>query len=122
MGTNYYTYNTEKVDLHIGKSSMGWYFALKIYPRISINSLEDWIRYIHVNNYLVMDEYGSKVELKKLINLIINRGIVKYNRKPDFNGINHCTTGINNLSKPNLDFGCVGYGPGPWSLHTGEFS
>ena len=28
--------------LHIGKSSVGWHFALCIYPLIGINSLDDW--------------------------------------------------------------------------------
>jgi hypothetical protein len=51
MGTNYYLEidnvcshcGRGDTELHIGKSSAGWVFFLRIYPDEGINSLEDWL-------------------------------------------------------------------------------
>ena len=48
MSTNYYLFENyceqckRSDELHIGKSSVGWYFSLCVYPERKINSLDDW--------------------------------------------------------------------------------
>lgn len=75
MGTNYYM----RVDccdkcgrgsenIHIGKSSMGWPFAVHIIPEEGINSWGDWLK--KLNGQRIYDEYGTEVSLETLDEIV----------------------------------------------------
>ena len=80
MGTNYYA----KIDecghcgrgqeaLHIGKSSAGWAFSLRVHPELSINDWSDWK--IFLIGKAITDEYGSRVSFSDLEDTVIRRKI-----------------------------------------------
>ncbi len=82
MGTNYYIEaevscedcgHKEDEDLHIGKSSVGWAFALRIYPDKGISSLDDWIAELRRNDGWIINEYGDKVPYEKMLACITDR-------------------------------------------------
>lgn len=80
MGTNYYLetdiceccYRCDE-RLHIGKSSVGWVFSLRIYPEKRINNLEDWKLNKIANNERIVDEYGREISSKEMLEIITNR-------------------------------------------------
>ena len=71
MGTNYYLHEPptnkcehcgrqdEKEPLHIGKSSVGWVFALHIIPEMGIEDLEDWIPLFNSGASMTMEYWDS---------------------------------------------------------------
>lgn len=78
MGTNYYLYGRppcsacgrEYDRMHIGKSSMGWYFALHVIPEAGIVCLADWEARWARDGAYIEDEYGERVtpiEMRKTI-------------------------------------------------------
>lgn len=95
MGTNYYLKSVRcehcgrgSEDLHIGKSSGGWTFALRIYPAdgdgepnwrardfdadiVKIESLDDW-RPLFAK-YGIIDEYGRDVTVDDMLSTITER-------------------------------------------------
>jgi len=75
MGTNYYAEinDEDQTELHIGKSSSGWAFNLRQHPVIDINSFYDWLRILSQNNVVIRDEYGMQLEMKEMVNKIMNR-------------------------------------------------
>ncbi len=79
MSTNYYLQaqdpcphcKREYETLHIGKSSAGWMFALRIYPELNIMELVDWER--EWENKVIVDEYGSVISKEQILNTITKR-------------------------------------------------
>jgi hypothetical protein len=92
MGTNYYLRTTpcptcghSPNDLHIGKSSVGWYFALRVYPDVDgcdaerlkpfdvkqIRELDDWRPLFE--KFPVFDEYEHPVTVEDLLKEITER-------------------------------------------------
>ena len=78
MSTNYYVhYDTcEHCDyrrdrLHIGKSSAGWCFRLRIHTRLGIYGLNDWVSYWQGKT--IVNEYGHTVTSQTMYNLIAGR-------------------------------------------------
>ena len=81
MGTNYYLYirsnhcehcgRVDEEKLHIGKSSAGWVFALKLYPDRGIDSLDDWRKKLHEG--IIRDNYGNMITLEAMIQCITDR-------------------------------------------------
>ena len=144
MGTNYYLHQRtqlpepdDEIVLHIGKSSAGWCFSLRVVPDRGLNTLDDWIDLIdhRVNAQLgeVRDEYGESVSVDDLLDVITKRGkakSVKETFKPgwgyatieEFFERNNAEPGPNNLIRHKLGRYCVGHGPGTWDLIPGEFS
>lgn len=68
VGTNYYL--DLKVcehcgrggdRIHIGKSSVGWVFALHVYPDRGIRDLEDYLPLFEAEGSKITDEYGKPV-------------------------------------------------------------
>jgi hypothetical protein len=143
MGTNYYLYERgdllerlqrddplEPIELHIGKSSGGWCFALRVYPELGINSLTDWYHRMRRNNNVIKDEYGSEWTIDELLREITDR---KW-RKRTFHPTDRCPTeeamlqfnsavyGPNNLLRAKIGGHCIGHGPGTWDLIEGDFS
>lgn len=83
MGTNYYfTVKRDvcsccgrfdkELDIHIGKSSAGWAFSLRVHPHLGINSLEDWKKLFckHLDESYIHDEYGNECSLVEITNKI----------------------------------------------------
>lgn len=112
MGTNYYLHGKEcpccgraSEPLHIGKSSAGWHFSLHIIPEKQINSLEDWKTLWESDEYHIENEYGERIEVDKMIDLITNRkGRLPHESKPygyrsweDFHRQNYSEDGLNGL-------------------------
>ena len=102
MSMNYYVHhNGEK--LHLGKSSVGWAFALRIYPERGINRLEDWMLFIAKRRRAVIcDENGDQIWPINMIEIITERD-------PDWK---HATPGVGT---------CVANGGGTWDLCEGDF-
>ena len=66
---------TEETHLHIGKSSIGWFFNLCIYPKLGINELEDWEKLFRdTENFKIIDEDGETVDPDWLLENITDRG------------------------------------------------
>lgn len=93
MGTNYYLRqracsqcgHASNDQLHIGKSSAGWNFGLRIYPKVNgepdfqverwgvdaICELADWL--VLFDCYPIFDEYGDAVSADDMVANIANR-------------------------------------------------
>lgn len=111
MGTNFYWISgkqpckecgrvADDAEMHIGKSSAGWAFALRIHPDKGIKNLYDWIRIFAKGDGYIKDEYGKEVATRDMLNNIMNRSHPM--------GLNYSRT---NNSKE-----------GTWDYHEGEFS
>jgi hypothetical protein len=121
MGTNYYLETNicphcgRFEELHIGKSSAGWCFALHVYPNKGITTLADWIPLFATES--IRDEYGGKVSPTKLIDIITDRswpGPIE----PDSDTV----PGPNNLLRHKLGSFCIGHGAGTYDYCIGDFS
>lgn len=140
MGTNYYLY--ERGDLlervkdgsekerHIGKSSGGWCFALRVYPAENINSLTDWYRRFKRNKSIIKDEYGYEISIDEMLRIITERSrpprvFYPTERCPTEESmlrLNNAVYGPNNLLRSKIGEHCSGHGPGTWDLMPGNFS
>ena len=136
MGTNYYwrerepcpTCGREYEDVHIGKSSAGWCFALHVYPDQGINDLPDWLG--RLDKGRIVDEYGREVSEEALAQIITCRtcgplGHVPtgYTNWKHFHSCNGSEVGPHNLLRSRIDGRrCIGHGMGTWDLFEGEFS
>lgn len=115
MGTNYYhvqnakpececckrPFETEKV--HIGKSSVGWVFALHVIPEKGIVSLADWaLLWLDRDSY-IEDEYHARLTPQEMLSRIVGRGA--------------------GLQRTPIDGKhCIGHGAGTYDLIVSEFS
>jgi hypothetical protein len=140
MGTNYYLHECGNLIerlardgplvRHIGKSSGGWCFALRVYPDDGINSLTDWYHLLRRDNNVIKDEYDHEVSLEDLIEIITNRhwaprtffATDRYPTEQAMLDFNHAVYGPNNLLRCKIGDYCIGHGPGTWDLMAGEFS
>lgn len=74
MSTNYYWHETKSSEpLHIGASSAGWNFQLKVYPKLNINYLDDWIKLFVQPDSYITNEYGGILFPSEMLEVIINR-------------------------------------------------
>lgn len=125
MGTNYYLHRgkeerckhcnsvtKEEKVLHIGKSSAGWRFSLRVYPTstgMHPLNLDDWKRLFNLPDTVIRDEYGRVISKEDMLNKIVNRN-------PD---------GTRDLEFHPMGGPmdrCIGYGQdGTYDLMTGEF-
>lgn len=147
MGTNYYLSlkntlpGSDHVDeLHIGKSSTGWCFALHIIPERTIHDLQDWVDIIEAcaGDAEIRDEYGDVLTLDELLKVITQRsrelsveesfnvgrrvGLYKNDTFEQFLQKNHAQPGPNNLLRHKIGQWCVKHGHGTWDCLPGEFS
>lgn len=147
MGTNYYITTGRKIKccecpncngtkdeiLHVGKSSGGWCFALRVYPELGINTLKDWD--ILLKNGQIKDEYGKDVSYTKMISEITERSFHKRDLSQYHYGVypqniswqnflnkNHAIEGPNNLLRAKISEYCIGHGEGTWDYFVGDFS
>jgi hypothetical protein len=81
MGTNYDWLEAcphcggrlEGLRLHIGKSSAGWCFSLRVHPDRGIHSLEDWKKRWESGGEIV-DEYNRLSTVPEMLRTILDRG------------------------------------------------
>ena len=137
MGTNYYLHvdpcrcckRPDRI-LHIGKSSYGWHFQLRVYPSENINDLSDWKPLF--DKWPIFDEEGNSVSGTYMFSLITDR---KNEARPatkegcdsrnkfwkQIDGLDYVAIGMNGLYK-QINGQVVGHGEGPWDYVDGEFS
>lgn len=153
MGTNYYVESvveccpTCKRPLpdangevpeprHLGKSSAGWCFSLRVYPDEGINTLEDWIRWWQGKT--IRNEYGAVITEDEMLCCIMLRGEAgaKFKETPHesylswdhFHKENESEFGPRGMlrhrvhSAQRYSAGCIGHGAGTWDYIVGEFS
>jgi hypothetical protein len=144
MGTNYYIHKNccphcQRGDdrVHIGKSSAGWCFSLRVYD--DIKSLEDWKVEFAKEGVVIRDEYGDQVTSADMVSRITERassrklgvntdpypeGLIggHYATWGDFYRANEAEPGPNNLLRHKIGRFCVGHGEGTWDLFEREFS
>ena len=115
MGTNYF-YSPRPPcaecgrhfdELHIGKSSGGWCFALHVIPDEGINSLDDWKARFALPGSSIQNEYGDVTTVEEMLSIITERE--RQGRLP----LRH---------DPVDGRHCIGHGEGTWDLIAGEFS
>lgn len=139
MSTNYYVeFNGEK--LHVGKSSVGWHFAVRVYPDKQINNLNDWLELLVDIRHSLTDEYDQQVSFTDLVMTITDRcniypaqesiasmvGFGLYESVQHFLDVNQAEIGVNGLLRSRIENfahgGCVGHGKGTWDYFVGDFS
>lgn len=89
--------------LHIGKSSVGWAFQLRIYPEQNINNLEDWVK-LWCKSGQIFNEYGESVNITDMLSTIMAR------------------PAIAGQAIKHAESSGVECGPGTWDLVSYEFS
>lgn len=146
MGTNFYLRALPKCEhcgrgpdlgLHIGKSSAGWCFGLRVYPLGAqhrceeelralgvehISSLEDWTPLILKHG--AVNEYGEDIVGEEMLRWITERG---FPRPDDIDAERWArdaggVPGPNGLIRRRVDRHCVAHGPGTWDLIASDFS
>lgn len=130
MGTNYYLKQNTcphcgrgDEPLHIGKSSAGWCFSLRVHPEERLLNLGDWIQRWNQPHAKIENEYGDLIPPDEMLDRITNRGWEgKELNEPGWYRANHAEPGPNGLSRHALGGSCVGHGEGTWDLIKGEFS
>lgn len=141
MGTNYYLelnkckYCGKSQEIkHIGESSLGWCFALHVYPEDDINDLDDWINLLESKDdvySIIKNEYDEIIDFGVMLSIIKVRqgnkwedsktGLL-YKTKEQFHKMNNSMDGPNNLMRRKIDGTyCIGHGQGTWDLVTGDF-
>lgn len=112
MGTNYH-WITDVCEhckrgsepLHIGKSSAGWAFSLRVYPDRSLVSLNDWIILWLSQKGEIRSDYGKIISLGEMLVLIMCRSHPR--------GLSHATAD---------NYRRVQRGEGTWDYCDYEFS
>jgi hypothetical protein len=147
MSTNYYLKERNPVNpsedcnkIHLGKSSMGWTFALHVRPEEGINSLRDLVYYISEkrSEYAceIVDEYGTVINLRQFLHVVTNRQnaarilnnwsdfeLHGYGSEEHFHRVNFSERGPSGLLRRRIDFErVVGHGEGTWDYVVGEFN
>jgi hypothetical protein len=141
MGTNYYLHENvcdhcgrSDEKMHIGKSSGGWCFSLRVYPDIGIFDWSDWLEALRKPGAIIKNEYWEVVTLEQMVSIVTDRANSqpmtderarlhgRYSSAADFHAKNHSEMGPNNLLRHRRSDFCVGHGAGTWDLMSGEFS
>lgn len=134
MSTNYYVKTVEKSAcrccghcepsqlLHIGKSSMGWAFALHVTDEIK--SLEDWKKIFKTKGNIILDEYNRVITIEDMLDVITIRKAASQASKMNAEELrrNYAQYDRNGLLRSVIDNDRIlGHGD-TWDLTTGEFS
>jgi hypothetical protein len=139
MGTNYYWHEKDECACcgrpyepkHIGKSSSGWVFALRVYPEDGINDVDDWETRWKTPGSKIVDEYGQKLDAADMMITIMARARPeRWDEQPSmysdwetFHRINHSEKGPAGLLRHQIDGRhCIRHGAGTWDCMAGEFS
>jgi len=137
MGTNYYMIQNTcehcgrgESKKHIGKSSGGWCFSLRVYPEDDIDNLDDWKKLFHADGITFKDEYGDIKTECEVLSIIEDRSSEDcFDKKPygydswgSFHALNGSEEGPNGLLRHRITGGhCVGHGDGTFDYICGEF-
>ena len=131
MGTNYYVRPhplwmfepAEDQLLHLGKSSAGWCFLLRVYPERVINDLPDWIPILRGSEYKspaeIYDEYGTRVMYNDMMEIITRRSGYQTGNIKEYP--NHVCLGPNGLLR-YAECSGIRHGAGTWDCIDLEFS
>jgi hypothetical protein len=140
MGTNYYLHQKPDCEccgrayepLHIGKSSVGWVFALHVIPEDGIRTLDDWRRLWSAPGSYIRDEYGNRLPPDEMLRRITERQNPRgwddgprwacYGSETESHEVNHSQRGPNGLLRRGIGRYCIGHGDGTWDYMVGEFS
>lgn len=137
MGTNYYFKNNCcptcgrcEEEIHIGKSSGGWCFALHVYPERGINDLSEWKALFYQPTASIQDEYRHPVSADEMVRVITERTGRGEAGQPfgyadwkSFYRQNYAERGPNGLLRHRADHArCIRQGEGTWDCMTGDFS
>ena len=130
MGTNYYLHTgaacphcgRDDEPLHIGKSSVGWCFALHVMPDKGIRNLEDWRTMWADPDATIRNEYGDTITPDEMLRIITERGRPEWEFKPstwysdeaDFHRKNHSQRGPRGLLRAQIGRHCIAHGEGTW--------
>lgn len=91
MGTNYYA-RINKCEscgrfdkIHIGKSSIGWRFAVEIHEEY-YKSLEELWKFLDKLDVELFNEYGERKDIEEFFNLIENKkdGRSRFENYPEY--------------------------------------
>jgi len=133
MGTNFYTTVFDEEDkttkeLHIGKSSAGWCFALHAIPERNLMSWEDWC--VFLKDKKIYNEYGNSLTLDEMDNKVTSRSWGReegwrlqkgYSSWEDFFNKNQAQLGPDGLLRHKISDRCILHGDSTWDLMLGEF-
>jgi hypothetical protein len=134
MGTNYYVkeeiqeecpvchHREVTNEIHIGKSSAGWCFALHAIPELGLNNWHNWL--VFLQDKKIKDEYGNDISLKEFKSIVLDRAYsarswVAYNSWEKFHQFNRSIQGPNGLIRSADNVGNGGHEP--WDMIEGEF-
>jgi len=138
MGTNYYVEaeigdacpvckhrkEIEK-ELHIGKSSRGWCFALHSIPELGLTNWHNW--QVFLKDKSIKNEYREQITLDELSDIVLNRSRtpcwdhppLAYTSWEKFHELNHSMEGPNGMIRSARNDGHGG--DEPWDLYENEF-
>ena len=133
--------------IHLGKSSVGWTFALKVNPEGGVFTLKDVTEWLTDRlGYLqtpatewpkIIDENGQSHTLESFLESVTDRYSPQreqrgwdwdwfepaYTSEKNFHHFNGSERGPRGLLRRQIDgVHCVGHGDGTWDYCTGEFS
>jgi hypothetical protein len=84
VGTNYYWHESGEAEcphckqttpkIHIGKSSHGWSFSLRVHPFDGLHSLEDW-KARWATGGAIFNEYQERVSVPDMLLIITSRDV-----------------------------------------------
>jgi hypothetical protein len=105
--------------LHIGKSSRGWCFSLRIYPEFNINSISDWEVLFSIPDAVeIEDEYGRLTSTSEMLDCINRTGEWTDCARLGWQLRRHPIEDYGRISNTR----CVGHGTGNFDYLIGEFS
>jgi hypothetical protein len=143
MGTNYYWQPKQELcecckrplegqpeSLHIGKSSGGWDFSMRIYPELGINNISDWVGKWLEPGSKIYNEYEDEETLEDMLRCVMLRKRGRpiedkpygYDSWAEFHLQNQSMLSHSGLLRPLLSTHCHSYGEGSWVYINRDFS
>ena len=144
MGTNYVVMEevrcencghkqlTGNEERHIGKSSGGWCFSLRVYTEeedgINLTSWAEWEEYL--KDRIIKDEYSQIIPFDTFKRTVTERSwnvrsstarYMGYKDEQDMLDKNNAEWGPNGLLRHQVGGICIAHGEGTWDLMKGEF-
>lgn len=104
-------------QVHIGKSSAGWAFLLRIHPELRVHNLEDWKALWSKPGSVIYDGSGQTITPDLMLSIITDRSnplsveerdfskYFPYESVADFHFVNHSYTGPHKLLFPKENCG-----------------
>ena len=106
---------------HIGKSSAGWVFMLRVYPGYGCggpDDLDGWRLLFDAPGSYIESEYGDRIAVAEMLDRITKRS---WGRPPTDPRRSGGVSGPNNLLRC-IEDAYHKHGPGTWDLVSREFS